>query len=162
MKFSEMPKLFGADTRKVEECTTEDLKNAGQIFTSYGLQPGETVEIPANRSDIVTVRQPNRRVNANGERTFQYFMSVLKTSNGKTKTDWLSLGSVVRRDANQEPIDEVAKDMLEFDNIEDRIQAMLGKKITCKGRENRTQTEFVNNVRTGKTVDRPTNIYAWA
>lgn len=162
MRLDEMPKIFGADTRKVEQCSAEDLKNAGQIFTSYGIQPGETISVPSNREDIVTVRQPNRQVNANGERTFQYFMSVLKTTKAGEKKDWLSLGSVVRRDANQEPIDEVAKEMLQFDNIEDRIQHMLGRKIVCKGREPRTQPVFVNRVNTGKTEDRPVNIYEWA
>lgn len=158
MKFTDMPKIFGADTRKVEECSAADLQNAGQVFTSYGINVGETVEIPSNRNEIVVVRQPNRQVTANGERTFQYFMSINK--NGKAT--WLSLGSLVRRDANQEPVDEVSKAMLEYDNIESRIQACLGKKITCKGRENRIQPEFVNRVRTGNTVEKPTNIYAWA
>lgn len=162
MRLDEMPKIFGADTRKVEQCSAEDLKNAGQIFTSYCIQPGETISVPSNRKDIVTVRQPNRQVNANGERTFQYFMSVFKTTKAGEKKDWLSLGSVVRRDANQEPIDEVAKEMLQFDNIEDRIQHMLGRKIVCKGREPRTQPVFVNRVNTGKTEDRPVNIYEWA
>lgn len=163
MKFEEMPKIFGADIRKVEVCNAADLKNAGAIFTSYGIQPGETVEIPQNREDVVVVKQASSRTRADGTRNLQYMMSVVKTNSaGVKKNDWLSLGSLVRRDANQEPIDEIAKAMLDFDNIEDRIQNCLGKKITCKGRETRIQQEFLNGVRTGNTVERPVAIYAWA
>lgn len=163
MKIEDMPKLFGADTRKVEVCTKEDLKEAGQVFTSYGLMPGETAEVPSVRDEVVVTKQPSSRVRADGTRSLQYFMSIVKTNSaGVKKNDWLSLGSVIRQDANREPIDAVSKDMLQFDNIEDRVQAMLGRKITCTGREKRFQPEFLNNVRTGNVVERPTNIYAWA
>lgn len=163
MKIDEMPKIFGADTRKVEVCTTEDLKEAGQVFTSYGIGTGESVKVPQTRDEVVVVKQPNRRVNANGERTLQYFMSIERTTAaGVKKNDWLSLGSLIRRDANQEPVDEVAKLCLQYDNIEDRINAILGKTITCKGRENRLSPKFVNNRNTGEVEERPTAIYAFA
>lgn len=163
MRFEEMPKIFGADTRKVEVCTADELKDAGVIFTSYGIMPGETVEFPANRTDIVVVKQPGQRVRQDGTRNMQYFASITKiNTSGVRKPDWISMGSLVRRDANQEPVDAVSKEMLQYQDIEGRLQHLVGKKITCTGRETRTQRQFVNGVSTGKNEERPTNIYAFA
>lgn len=162
MRYEEMPKLFGADTYKVEICNAEDLKNAGQIFTSYGISVGETVEVPATREECVIVKQPSRNLRQDGTRNMQYFLSVTRVINGNRKNGWLSMGSLVRQDANQEPIDKVSAEMLQFDNIEDRVQKLVGKKITCKTRENRQAPEFLNRVRTGNIIERPTNIYEWA
>lgn len=154
-KSTEQVPVFGSRARAPQPLNIETLKTTGETFISYGINTGDVIEFPDNASEVVAVEQPIRANNPDGPK--QRLIQVLR--NGKYS--WLSLGVLNRTDYNREPTCAFCAEMNELPNDLARIEALYGKKITCKTKVDKPFQKFdrQTGVRVdGQSENRPTPV----
>ena len=143
-----LPSVSGANRRPLQRVNAESLKTSGVPFATYSLRKGDVVEFPDTWDDVDTFQQEVREKS----NIFQQMIVVLR--NGKP--DYLSLGSLRKQDVNREYTCDFTKEMGEMNNDYDRIEHLLGKKITAKDTKTiKTQAfdRLTGERLEGKTVD---------
>ena len=141
--------IFGADKRPATEVSIENLKDAGVAFVGYGMRVGETVTFPSVTNMVI-----KEQLTREGGSNKQYLVSVEKTtSDGKVFPTFISLGSLVRTNAEtREPVSPFAGEMVELGNHEARVRHLAGKTITAKSEIDTRVPKFVQG-----TLIRDTN-----
>jgi hypothetical protein len=124
-KISNYPSISGSATRKPVAVNAEALKTSGIPFASYGIALNETIEFPDSWDDSVLYQQPVRP----GSNAMQTLVGVLR--NGKPS--YISMGTLRRLDAHNEPTCPFTAEMAKMDNDYERLEALFGKKIKCTG-----------------------------
>ncbi len=120
------------------------LKESGVAMSNYAPQMGDVVEFPANQDECRFVEVPIRK-NATQK---QYLMAVTKNGNHA----WMSLGSIRRRNAKNEIVDDFSKSFYESgEDDESRIPFLFGKTIRMVSTKEDEVRVFENNQPTDKT-----------
>jgi len=121
---NKLPPISGANQRPLRPVSSEALKTSGVPFATYGIRQGDVIEFPDTMNDVQSFEQEIRKNSG----IFQNVIVVLRNN----KPDYLSLGSLRKQDVNREYTCEFTKKMGEMNSDYDRIEALLGKKITAK------------------------------
>lgn len=85
--------IFGADVRKTEDVTLNDLQNVGVVFSAYGLTENQTITV---ESDPKLKRQAPRQEGQNPT----YLVGVKRDG----QKSWLNPMAFLRTDADNQPI----------------------------------------------------------
>ena len=121
---NKLPAISGANQRPLRAVSSDALKTSGVPFATYGVRQGDVIEFPDSWDDVQTFEQEVRKNSG----IFQNVIVVLRNN----KPDYLSLGSLRKQDVNREYTCDFTKQMGEMNSDYDRIDALLGKKITAK------------------------------
>lgn len=157
-KVKDLPSISGSNRRPANEVSNlQELKNSGIAFATYGIRKGDTIEFADTMEDIQAFQQPVRE-NGTAMQTL-----VVVTRNGKT--DYLSLGTLRKQDIDRQYTCDFTKEMGELNNDYERLQHLVGRKITC----NETKTikaqafdRLTGERIDGKTTDQVVPIIEWA
>lgn len=157
-KVKDLPSISGSNRRPANEVSNlQELKNSGIAFATYGIRKGDTIEFADTMDDIQAFQQPVRE-NGTAMQTL-----VVVTRNGKT--DYLSLGTLRKQDVDRQYTCDFTKEMGELNNDYERLQHLVGRKITC----NETKTikaqafdRLTGERIDGETTDQIVPIIEWA
>jgi hypothetical protein len=157
-KVKDLPSISGSNRRPANEVSNlQELKNSGIAFATYGIRKGDTIEFADTMEDIQAFQQPVRE-NGTAMQTL-----VVVTRNGKT--DYLSLGTLRKQDVDRQYTCDFTKEMGELNNDYERLQHLVGRKITC----NETKTikaqafdRLTGERIDGETTDQVVPIIEWA
>jgi hypothetical protein len=157
-KVKDLPSISGSNRRPANEVSNlQELKNSGIAFATYGIRKGDTIEFADTMEDIQAFQQPVRE-NGTAMQTL-----VVVTRNGKT--DYLSLGTLRKQDVDRQYTCDFTKEMGELNNDYERLQHLVGRKITC----NETKTikaqafdRLTGERIDGETTDQIVPIIEWA
>lgn len=157
-KVKDLPSISGSNRRPANEVSNlQELKNSGIAFATYGIRKGDTIEFADTMDDIQAFQQPVRE-NGTAMQTL-----VVVTRNGKT--DYLSLGTLRKQDIDRQYTCDFTKEMGELNNDYERLQHLVGRKITC----NETKTikaqafdRLTGERIDGETTDQVVPIIEWA
>ena len=157
-KVKDLPSISGSNRRPANEVSNlQELKNSGIAFATYGIRKGDTIEFADTMDDIQAFKQPVRE-NGTAMQTL-----VVVTRNGKT--DYLSLGTLRKQDIDRQYTCDFTKEMGELNNDYERLQHLVGRKITC----NETKTikaqafdRLTGERIDGETTDQVVPIIEWA
>lgn len=157
-KVKDLPSISGSNRRPANEVSNlQELKNSGIAFATYGIRKGDIIEFADTMEDIQAFQQPVRE-NGTAMQTL-----VVVTRNGKT--DYLSLGTLRKQDVDRQYTCDFTKEMGELNNDYERLQHLVGRKITC----NETKTikaqafdRLTGERIDGETTDQVVPIIEWA
>ena len=119
-----LPSISGANQRPLRAVAHDALKTSGVPFATYGVRKGDVIEFPDTWDDVQTFEQEVRKNSGIN----QTVIVVMRNA----KPDYLSLGSLRKQDINREFTCDFTKKMGEMNSDYDRIDSLLGKKITAK------------------------------
>lgn len=152
IKFSDLPAFPKVKGQEVKPLTLNDVKNTGLSNTGGGINEGDVIEFENSVEEMTFIQRPIR---PNSDR-MMYMVGVLKNN----KPAWLSLGVLTRRfntESGAMPTCEFTKEMLTFNNNEERLKHLAGKKIKGTSRVDLTYYKFTEaGVRTEELETRPT------
>lgn len=121
---NKLPSISGANQRPLRAVKHEALKTSGVPFATYGVRQNDVIEFPDTWDDVDTFEQEVRKNSG----IFQALIAILR--NGKP--DYLSLGTLRKQDVDRNYTCDFTKKMGEMNSDYDRIESLLGKKITAK------------------------------
>lgn len=121
---NKLPAMSGENQRPKRSVNVEALKTSGVPFATYGIRQGDVIEFPDTMEDVQSFEQEVRKNSG----IFQPVIAVLR--NGKP--DYLSLGTLRKQDVNREYTCPFTKKMGEMNSDYERLEALVGKKITAK------------------------------
>lgn len=127
LELNDMPMLPGEATRQKTVITPESLKDVGVSSSAFSIHKGEVV-LFENENPLV-VSQPVRNT---PDSPLAYYVAVRKYKNAEDKTgkpSWISVSSLTRRDAHNQYLDDVRKDLATYPNFAEVYNAIKGKKI---------------------------------
>lgn len=157
-KVKDLPSISGSNRRPANEVSNlQELKNSGIAFATYGIRKGDTIEFADTMDDIQAFQQPVRE-NGTAMQTL-----VVVTRNGKT--DYLSLGTLRKQDIDRQYTCDFTKEMGELNNDYERLQHLVGRKITCNETKSiKTQAfdRLTGERIDGETTDQVVPIIEWA
>lgn len=152
LELNDMPMLPGEATRQKTVINPENLKDVGVSSSAFTIHKGEIV-LFENENPLV-VSQP---VRSTPDSPIAYYVAVRKYKNADDKTgkpSWISVSSLTRRDAHNNYLDDVRKDLSTYPNFAEVYNAVKGKKI--RGVEDKVFdfTVFKDNQPTAETQQR--------
>ena len=142
MKKAQIETMPAIPVRSGNPATKVSLEDLGQVtvgLVTNTLRKGDTFEFPDTIEDVEVYKQPF----ANGT---NYLILGLRND----KPYWLSLGSIRRRDMDNQPVHEVAKHVMPCETMEEVILAMLGRTIVGDGEITYNAMTFVDGRPTGE------------
>lgn len=135
--FAEM-RLFGEKQRPAKTGGIELLRGAGESFINYGIRLGDTIVFPALGKEVVK-EQPIRV----GSTAVASLIGVERNDKG----DFLAMGSLARRDKDNNAACPFSQDLLGFIDHETRFANKLaGRTIKCVAMKEMQVRKFVDRV----------------
>lgn len=122
---------------------TESFTGKNEVFANYGIGVGDVIAFPpVEILDQCRFTQKSKSLGVD--------VSLLRVVRND-KPSYLAVGSLSTMDANQQPVDDFRKEMLDFQDAELRIQHLCKKGAVIKGvrKENRDMPVFKDRKVTG-------------
>ena len=127
LELNDMPMLPGEATRQKTVINPENLKDVGISSSAFTIHKGEIVLF--ENENALVVSQPVRNT---PDSPLAYYVAVRKYKNADDKTgkpSWISVSSLTRRDAHNQYLDDIRKDLATYPNFAEVYNAIKGKKI---------------------------------
>lgn len=149
-----MPLLPGQQQRPISEVSAGNLKTIGVQGGAFALHQGDVIKFPDEEPLVVS-----QKIRDEANSPLAYYVAVDR--NGKPS--WLAIGALTRRDAHNEPLDEVRKELSYLPSFAEVYNTLRGKSIKCTKMKTVDFAVFENGQRVdGKFQQRSVGIVEYA